>query len=89
MSARLRGIDGRAEGGFGMLELIISMTMLNVGILAIVAAFNSGALAIQRAAEVSTASVVGDKQMELYRAVKYTEIALDATAVATANQDST
>ncbi len=72
-----------------MIELIISMTMLNVGILAIVAAFNSGALAIQRAAEVSTASVVGDKQMELYRAVKYTEIALDATAVGTANQDAT
>jgi Tfp pilus assembly protein PilV len=87
--ARLRGVDGRAEGGFGMIELIISMTMLNVGILAIVAAFNSGALAIQRAAEVSTASVVGDKQMELYRAVKYTEIALDATAVGTANQDTT
>ncbi len=82
-------LAGRNEDGFGLLELIISMTMLNVGILAIVAAFNSGALAINRAAEVSTASVVADKQMELYRAVKYTEIALDATAVGTANQDAT
>jgi Tfp pilus assembly protein PilV len=75
----------RRQDGFGLIELIVSMTMLNIGILAIVAAFNSGALAIKRAAELSTASVVGDKQMELYRAVKYTEIALDATAVAAAN----
>ena len=65
------------------------MTMLNIGILAIVAAFNSGALALRNAGEVSTASVLGDKQMELYRALKYTEIALDSTAVATANADTT
>jgi Tfp pilus assembly protein PilV len=82
VSARLRSQDG-----FGLVELMISMVMLNVGILAIVAAFNSGALALKRAGEVSTASVLADKQMELYRALKYTEIALDSTAVATANGD--
>ncbi|MGH3071870.1 MAG: type IV pilus modification PilV family protein [Gaiellaceae bacterium] len=79
----------RAEEGFGLLELVISMTMLNIGILAIVAAFNSGALALKNAGEISTASVVGDKQMELYRALKYTEIALDSNAVSTANGDTT
>jgi len=71
-----------------MPELIISMTMLNVGILAIVASFNSGALALKRAGDVSTASVVADKQMELYRALKYTEIALSATEVTAANLDT-
>jgi len=79
----------RTQDGFGLIELIISMTMLNVGILAIVAAFNSGAIALNRAATVSTASVVGDKQMELYRALKYPQIALDATAVAAANGNTT
>lgn len=79
----------RTQEGFGLIELIVSMTMLNVGILAIVAAFNSGTLALNRAAEVSTASVVADKQMELYRALKYTEIALDTTAAAAANADTT
>lgn len=83
MAARARGAEG-----FGLVELVISMTMLNIGILAIVAAFNSGALALKRAGEVSTAAVVGDKQMELYRALKYTEIALDATEVAAANTDT-
>lgn len=79
----------RSQDGFGLIELMVSMVMLNVGILAIVAAFNSGALALKRAGEVSTASVLGDKQMELYRALKYTEIALDSSAVATANADTT
>ncbi len=65
-----------AEQGFGLIELLISIVILNVGILAIVAAFTSGAVALQRASETSTASVLADKQMELYRAVRYTNIAL-------------
>jgi len=81
--------DLRSEEGFGLIELLISMMMLNIGLLAIVAAFNSGAIALKSAGEVSTASVVSDKQMELYRALKYTEIALDSSAVATANTDTT
>ena len=76
MRARLR-----TEEGFGLIELMISIVMLNVGILALVAAFNSGALALQRAVETSTAAALAEKQMELYRARKYAEIALDATLV--------
>jgi Tfp pilus assembly protein PilV len=84
MIARLR-----PQEGFGLIELVISMVMLNVGILAVVAAFNSGAVALKRASETSSAAVLADKQMELYRAVKYGEIALDTTAVGTANTDTT
>ena len=84
MIARLR-----SQEGFGLIELLVSMTVLNIGILAVVAAFNSGALAIKRAGEISTASVLGDKQMELYRALKYTAIALDGTSVTSANADAT
>ncbi len=79
----------RSQEGFGLIELLISMIMLNVGILAIVGAFNSGAVALRRAGEVSTASVIADKQMELYRALLYTEIALDSASVTTANTDTT
>ena len=84
MIARLR-----SEEGFGLIELVISMVMLNVGILAIVTAFNSGAVALKHASEVSSAAVLADKQMELYRALKYAEIALDSTSVTTANADTT
>ena len=56
------------------------MVMLNVAILALVAAFQSGAIALQRAGKISTAAAVADIQMEKYRALKYDSIALDTTA---------
>jgi Tfp pilus assembly protein PilV len=78
----------RSEHGFGLIELMMSMVMLNVGILAIVASFNSGQVALKHASETSSASVLGDKQMELYRALEYASIALDATSVASANANA-
>ncbi len=79
----------RSEQGFGLIELVIAMVMLNIGILAIVAAFNSGALALQRASQTSTASVLADKQMELYRALNYSAIALHTASKTTADANST
>jgi len=52
----------------------MAMVMLNVGILAIVAAFNSGALALSRASKASTAATIADTQMELFRGLKYSVI---------------
>jgi Tfp pilus assembly protein PilV len=79
VSARLR-----SEEGFGILELMIAMVMLNIGILAIVAAFNSGGLALQRASQASTAAVLADSQMELYRALNYTAITLESVSASAA-----
>jgi Tfp pilus assembly protein PilV len=71
----------RAEEGFGLVELMISLVVLNVGILAIVAAFNAGSLALLRASETSIASTLADKQAELYRAITYNAISLNTTVV--------
>jgi type II secretory pathway pseudopilin PulG len=71
----------RSEAGFGLVELLMAMVMLNVGILAIVAAFNSGIFALNRASRISTASALADSQMELYRALTYSSIALDSTSL--------
>jgi Tfp pilus assembly protein PilE len=75
----------RNEDGFGLIELMIALVMLNVGILALVAAFNSGSLAIQRASQAATAATLGEKQMELYRAQIYANVALDAASKVTAS----
>ena len=64
------------EAGFGLIELILALTMLNVGILATVAALNSGAVALQRASKVSTASALADAQMETYRGLRWESITL-------------
>jgi Tfp pilus assembly protein PilV len=79
----------RRQDGFGLIELLIAMTMLNIGVLAIVAAFQSGAFALQRASKISTAASVADIQMERYRALTYTAIGLDTTTFNTDKNDAT
>jgi Tfp pilus assembly protein PilV len=72
----------RSEEGFGLIELLMAMVMLNIGILAIVASFNSGIVTLNRAGRTSTAAALADQQMELYRAIPYASIALDSTQLA-------
>jgi Tfp pilus assembly protein PilE len=60
--------------GFGLVELLIALMILNIGVFATVAAFNSGTLALRRANRTATASVLADKQMELYRSLLYDNI---------------
>jgi Tfp pilus assembly protein PilV len=67
-------LRARDESGFGMLELLMAMVMLNVGILAVVAAFSSGNAALFRANRTSTAGALANKQMEYYRGLKYDNI---------------
>src|SRR5690348_6030855 len=61
----------------------MAIVMLNIGILAIVPAFNSGIVTLKRSSMTATASVLADQQMELYRAVTWDQLALDTTALGT------
>ena len=72
-----------------MLELLMAMVMLNVGILAIVAAFSSGSTALSRANRISTAGTVANKQMEVYRGLKYDNIVFITSEWNSAIADST
>jgi type II secretory pathway pseudopilin PulG len=71
----------RAEAGLGLVELLIAMTILAVALLALVAAFSSGALTLQRASQTSTATALANQQMELYRGIKYCAIRLDDASI--------
>jgi len=82
-------LRARDESGFGMLELLMAMVMLNVGILAIVAAFSSGNAALARANRISTAGALANKQMEIYRGLKYDNIVFVTTEWNSAVADST
>lgn len=68
----------REEDGFGLIELAIAMVVLNVGIFALIAAFQSGTLAVSRSAKTSSATVVADKTMEVFRALENRAIYLNA-----------
>jgi type II secretory pathway pseudopilin PulG len=62
------------------MELLLALTILNIGLLALVASLNSSMFAVRRASQTATAATLADAQMELYRAIRYTEIALDDNA---------
>jgi type II secretory pathway pseudopilin PulG len=83
--APARGLDLRRrlgrEDGFGLIELMIATTVLTIALFALIGAFLSGIATIRRAGSVSTASSLAGTQLDLYRALTYSAIALDATAV--------
>jgi prepilin-type N-terminal cleavage/methylation domain-containing protein len=71
----------RDEAGFGLIELMIAMTVLAVGILALFAMFESGIRSITRASTVTTAGALADKEMENFRAIRYDAIGLPDSLV--------
>jgi type II secretory pathway pseudopilin PulG len=70
----------RDESGFGLLELLIAMVVLNVALFATITAFNASTVAIARSAKVTAATAVADKQMEIYRSLQNCAIWLDPTS---------
>ena len=75
----------RREDGLGIIELVIAIAIMNVAIFAMFAMFQAGGLSILRASRTSNAAVLGEKQMELYRAMLYNDIRLNSTLVASAD----
>ena len=80
MAADIGAVPARAaeEDGFGLIELLFAMVMLNIGILALVAAFQTGAVALARSSSVSNGAAVADKVMEVYRGMKACQVYLSA-----------
>jgi Tfp pilus assembly protein PilE len=70
--------------GFGLVELLVAMLVLNIGLLALLGAFISGSTAVRRASRTATGSTLADTQMELYRGLTYGAIALDPSTVPSA-----
>jgi Tfp pilus assembly protein PilV len=68
-----------AEAGIGLVELLIAMTIMSVAILALVAGLGSGYVALNRAGTISTAGTIADHQIERYRALEYSGIALNSS----------
>ena len=91
MDALLRTIRLRArvQAGFGMVELICAMVILQVGILAVFAMFHSGFTQITRASKVTTAAALADSEMEGYRAITFNSIGLTSAAVTAADSTYT
>jgi Tfp pilus assembly protein PilV len=73
----------QSEAGFGLIELLISMVILQVALFALISVFSSSAVALGRAGSWTTASVLADARMELFRSMPYDAIGLDTAAAPT------
>ena len=71
----------RSEEGFGLIELMIATLIMNVSLLALLAAFTTGITTGKRSARIATASTLADMQLELYRALTYSAIAIDPSSI--------
>ncbi len=72
--------DVRDESGFGLMELLIAMTIISIALMVLVSAFSSAAAVMRRASSRSTAGVIADSQMERYRSMTYDWIGLNTSA---------
>jgi uncharacterized protein (TIGR02598 family) len=77
------------EEGFGLIELVIAMSVTSVALMALVAAMASGTVAIKRAANITTAATIAETQMEAYRAMTSRDIGVDIAAGTVSALDAT
>src|SRR5262249_9316742 len=69
--ARLpRRLEG--DAGFGLVELLIAMSILTVAIGALVAVFGSSLAVLRHASAEGTALTLADRQLEAYRSMPFT-----------------
>jgi prepilin-type N-terminal cleavage/methylation domain-containing protein len=61
----------RTEHGFGLVELLMAMTVLSIAIAAQLAVFEASFTSLHRASRKGTAVMLADKQMEIYRTIAY------------------
>jgi type II secretory pathway pseudopilin PulG len=72
-----RGICSlRNDDGQGLIELVVALTILAIGIGALLTVLTSSALSLQRSDQKGTALTLAESQLELYRNVAYSDIRL-------------
>jgi type II secretory pathway pseudopilin PulG len=79
----------KSESGMTLIELLVAMLVMAFGVMALVAAFVSGILAIQRGTKVTTAGALADKQMETYRQMAFSAVPLGAQTPVTTSGSGT
>jgi type II secretory pathway pseudopilin PulG len=72
-----------SEAGFGLVELLIAMVVLQIALLALVGAFGAGSVALGRASKANTAQALANQQLELYRSMTYDPVGLDTAGAPT------
>ena|SRR5579871_4122416 len=78
----------RAADGFGLVEMVAAMTVLAIALLSLLAGYGSAVLSLRASATKTSATELANAQLELYRALPYASIGLDAATVAAIGDDT-
>lgn len=78
MTATLRRL--RCDDGQGLIELIVALTILAIGIGAVLTVLTGSALSLQRSDQKGTALTLAETQLEIYRNLAYADVRLDDAA---------
>jgi Tfp pilus assembly protein PilE len=79
----------REEDGMGIIELMVAVMVLSVALLALMASYDSAFASLHNSARQSAAGTLADKQLELYSALQYSAIGLDAATLNTVKSSDT
>lgn len=84
MTARVR-----EEEGIFMVELIVAMAVLSIAILALMGGYSAAFSSLHTASRQTVGATIANKQLELYSALQYTSIGLDATTLSSVKATNT
>jgi type II secretory pathway pseudopilin PulG len=79
----------RSERGQGLIELIITMVVISIALLALGAAFDAAFLSLHQSARTAAGANLGEQQLEMYAAIPYASLGLDTTTLATVKANDT
>jgi type II secretory pathway pseudopilin PulG len=79
----------RDQEGFGLVELLIAMTTLAVGLMAMVAAFASASFGVNRGTRVQTATSIADSQIETFKMLIFDHVGTDTSSGVLSALDAT
>ena len=68
----------RHEEGFGLIEMMIALTVLAIATTSLVSVFIAGHLTLRRASQADSATVLADKLLERFRAEQFDDIGLSS-----------
>ena len=72
----------QGEAGQGLIELLAAMVVLSIALMALMAGYDTAFLSLHKSAQKTIASTLANQQLELYNALSYTKVGLDATTLA-------
>jgi prepilin-type N-terminal cleavage/methylation domain-containing protein len=79
----------RDQEGFGLVELLIAMTILAVGLMAMIAAFASASFGVNRGTRVQTATSIADSQIETFKMLIFDHVGTDTSSAVLSALDAT